>query len=96
VAKYSSSGVKQWTQQFEIMVDATNDISLDASGNVYLTGTTMGGLDGNSNAGGTDVFIFNLPVKTFAFRALRAFPWLKFDLNVLFLQISTVVSSMVS
>ena len=32
-------------------------ITSDSSGNVYVTGLTEGGLDGNHNAGGLDSFV---------------------------------------
>jgi hypothetical protein len=59
VAKYDSNGLTQWTQQ---LGTATNDIAYgvvtDASGNVYVTGTTTGDLDGNVYAGGvSDLFV---------------------------------------
>ena len=60
VVKYDSSGVKQWTRQLGTPGDDfANGIAADAQGNVYVTGTTSGGLDGNANAGlsGVDMFI---------------------------------------
>jgi hypothetical protein len=30
---------------------------VDTSGSVYLTGATSQGLDGNTNAGGSDIFL---------------------------------------
>ena len=32
-------------------------ITSDSSGNVYVTGHAYGGLDGNTNAGGSDLFV---------------------------------------
>ena len=34
-----------------------NDVSIDGSGNAYVTGFTLGGLDGNTNAGSADMFL---------------------------------------
>jgi len=58
VIKYNSSGVKQWTRQLGTTGrDEAHGVSVDGTGNVYVAGTTYGGLDGNRNAGGTDLFI---------------------------------------
>ena len=58
VVKYNSSGVKQWTRQLGTSsIDYANGITSDSSGNLYVTGSTVGGLDGNSTAGGWDFFV---------------------------------------
>jgi hypothetical protein len=58
IAKYDGSGNAQWTkligssgQEFGYAIKA------DGDGSVYVTGSTDGNLDGNSNAGLTDVFL---------------------------------------
>jgi len=56
--KYNSSGTKQWTKQ---MGTSANDwgrsVTTDSSGNIFVTGITKGGLDGNTNSGSTDIFL---------------------------------------
>ena len=58
LVKYNSSGVKQWTKQLGTSeTDVTLSVSVDSSDNIYVTGYTEGGLDGNTNAGGMDIFL---------------------------------------
>ena len=58
LTKYSASGEKLWTQQWGTSgVDLGYDITSDSSGNVYVTGSTTGALDGNSNSGFYDIFL---------------------------------------
>jgi len=58
VVKYNSSGTKQWTKQLGSSgLDSANGIANDSSGNVNVTGVTYGGLDGNTNAGYSDLFV---------------------------------------
>ena len=58
LVKYNSSGKKQWTKQFGTSsTDWANGVAIDSSGNIVVTGYTDGSLDGNSNSGGSDLFL---------------------------------------
>ena len=59
VTKYNSSGVKQYTRQMGVAGEHTNSVSLaiDANGNVYVAGSTTGGLDLNTLTGRFDFFV---------------------------------------
>lgn len=47
VAKYDSTGANQWTKQFGTQyTDLAKDMAADPSGNTYVTGETLGGIDG--------------------------------------------------
>ncbi|HJO43951.1 MAG TPA: SBBP repeat-containing protein [SAR324 cluster bacterium] len=37
--------------------DSASGVATDSSANVYVTGQTAGGLDGNTNAGSEDLFL---------------------------------------
>ena len=56
--KYNSSGTKQWTKQLGTSsYDSGFGVTTDTSGNIYITGQTKGGLDGNTNSGKRDIFL---------------------------------------
>ena len=58
LVKYNSSGVKQWTQQLgSTSHEVGYGVTVDSSDNIYVTGTTYGGLDGNTNSGNLDIFL---------------------------------------
>ncbi len=65
VTRYDSSGQKQYTRQLGVSADPfINALSTmgkavvsDARGNVFVTGDTTGGLDGNTLTGTTDFFL---------------------------------------
>jgi len=46
--------VEQWGSDKE---DMALSVAVDVTGNVFVTGRTLGGVDGNTNAGGYDVFL---------------------------------------
>jgi hypothetical protein len=58
LTKYDASGSKLWTQQLgTASADYSWSVAVDGAGNVYISGTTESGLDGNPHAGGVDAFI---------------------------------------
>ena len=58
LVKYNSSGNKQWTKQLGTSsVEYSSGVTVDSSDNIYVTGDTFGGLDGNTNSGDYDVFL---------------------------------------
>jgi hypothetical protein len=59
ITKFNSSGVKQYTKQMGVTgkMTSANSVTTDASGNVYVAGSTYGGLDGNVSTGNSDFFV---------------------------------------
>ena len=58
LVKYNSNGTKQWTKQFgSTENDRGLGVTVDSSDNIYVTGYTEGGLDGNTNSGEKDIFL---------------------------------------
>ena len=58
VVKYDSGGNKQWNQQLgSASDDVAKDIHITFDDSIYITGYTEGGLDGNTNLGGKDIFV---------------------------------------
>jgi hypothetical protein len=59
VTKYNTSGVKLYTKQLGVagVITLANAVATDVSGNVYVVGYTVGGLDGNTLTGTQDAFI---------------------------------------
>jgi len=58
LVKYNSNGLKQWSQQIgSSESDDGNGISIDLSGNIYITGMTKGSFDGEQFNGNEDIFL---------------------------------------
>ncbi len=58
LTKFDNNGIELWTQQWgTISQDYGKSVAIDSSGNVFVTGYTQGGLDGNTNAGSWDIFL---------------------------------------
>ena len=58
LVKYNSSGTKQWTKQLGTFSnDVGYGVTTDYSGNIYVTGRTEGGLDGNTSSGKYDIVL---------------------------------------
>jgi hypothetical protein len=58
LAKWNSSGNKQWARQWGTSnPDYGVSVKVDSLGNVFVAGATSGGLDGNTNSGGFDIFL---------------------------------------
>ena len=58
VAKYDVTGAKQWTKLLGTSSgDIDYDIAADSNSSVYVTGPTLGGLGGATNAGSYYVFV---------------------------------------
>ena len=49
---------KQWTRQLgSSLSDGGTGVTVDSSNNIYVTGYTIGGLDGNTSSGSSDLFL---------------------------------------
>ena len=58
LVKYNSSGTKQWTQQLGTSSqDYGRGVTVDSNNNIYVSGTTGGGLDNNTSSGSEDIFL---------------------------------------
>ncbi len=58
VRKYDGNGREQWTRQFGSPVDdSAVGVEVDAIGNVYIAGETLGSLPGQTLLGGGDAFL---------------------------------------
>ena len=58
LTKYDTDGTKLWTEQLgTTRYEYSFGVSVDGSSNAYVTGYTQGNLNGNTNAGGRDMFL---------------------------------------
>jgi hypothetical protein len=58
LVKYDTNGNKLWTRQLgTASYDEGRGVAVDSIGNIYVTGYTGGGLDGNTNLGSADIFL---------------------------------------
>ena len=58
VTKYDGAGMKLWTRQLGTAEgDQAGGVATDVEGNVFITGYTYGALDGQTNTGGSDIFV---------------------------------------
>jgi hypothetical protein len=58
VIKYDPSGRQQWIRQLGTESDdEARSIAIDDGSNIYVAGFTFGGLDGNTSAGFSDLFV---------------------------------------
>ena len=58
LVKYNSSGTKQWTKQLGTSShDGGNGVTTDSSDNIFVTGHTGGGLEGNTTSGEDDIVL---------------------------------------
>ena len=65
VRKYNSAGTKQWTTMHGTSGHDYpnwhwNGIAVDSSGNIYVSGITMGSFSGFTNSGGIDMYVVKL------------------------------------
>jgi len=61
VIKLSNDGAQVWSQQLgTITSDIANDIVVDNSNNIYITGYTQGDIAGSGSAGSSDIFVLKL------------------------------------
>ena len=57
LTKYDTNGIKLWTELLDSASGSGTCVSVDGSGNIFVTGTTYGSLDGNTSAGRWDMFL---------------------------------------
>ena len=58
IIKYNSSGTKQWAKlRGTSSADYAQSVAIDTSGNIYVAGQTIGGMDNNTSSGEADIFV---------------------------------------
>ncbi|HOW52564.1 MAG TPA: SBBP repeat-containing protein [bacterium] len=58
LTKWNADGTKAWTKQWGTSAsDHGYAVAVDGAGNIFVTGSTSGALDGNTLIGGTDIFL---------------------------------------
>ncbi len=58
LVKFDKDGNKIWTKEIGTPnADIARGVAIDNSDDIYVTGYTNGDLDGNTNAGGSDIFL---------------------------------------
>lgn len=61
VSKFDSSGQELFTRQTASFAsDSAQGLTTDAAGNIFVTGTAAGAVDGNTALGGTDAYLTKL------------------------------------
>ena len=61
ISKYDTNGNKLMTKLYgTISLEQGNGIDIDSTGNIYITGRAFGDMDGNLNAGGSDILIMKV------------------------------------
>ena len=56
--KFNPDGINQWSKQIGTPAgDFAEALTTDSFNNIYITGYTLGGLDGNTNKGQNDISI---------------------------------------
>lgn len=84
LAKYDAGGTKLYTRQLGVAGKSTSPscVAVDTNANVYVTGNTTGGLDGNTLTGTNDLFLTKydatgtkLFTKQLGVTAKSTYPW---------------------
>ena len=58
LVKYDGDGIKYWSKQIgSSSYDTANSLAIDSNGNIYITGETLGSMDGQKYEGGSDIIL---------------------------------------